>query len=478
MKKEALRMEHVSCRGGVYELYSCSLSVLQGEIVGVIGLRNSGISEMFKILSGKDVYQGGSIYLEERLMRPYAFTHPELLGVAVIHCSSALNQELTVAENIILINHLKKKVGLLRERVMNEQVSHLLHSLGIEIPVHIKARGLTLAQQHMILIARAVYEGDRIILLENIQRQYSRCEIDMLGWLIRRTARRGISYVCKYYHDSYMLKYMDKLTFLRGGVTAGEYEQKYFTDMGSVRDMLGQPKNIVPENANWVSGKEILRVKNLCTVSNNVPVDFSICEGETVVLLDEKGKRGNEITSILSGKDASFYLSGKIYVDQQAVPITFKKYFMKKWTAFMPENAAKIGLLENMTILDNVLLMKLAAGQWGFRYIRKRISMFTAKEFLATLPEKSRIKYDVDIKVRELDEKERYELLFYINLKNHPRLFIMENPLAYSDEATRALLSCKILELNKIGIGVLLETNDMSSIPEIKCKILKLHPSF
>lgn len=479
MKEEALRMEHVRGNEGLCPLYSLSLSVRQGEICGVVGLRNSGITEMFNILSGKLSYQSGSIYVNERRVRQSAFSHPELLGIAVIHYSSVLNEKLTVAENILLLNHLKNKPRLLHTRTLEEQAGNLLHSLGIEIPAHKMASELTPAQQHAILIARAVYEGSRIIVLENIQQQYSQREMDGLGWLMRRTARQGISYIYKCYHDSYMFQYMDKLTFLRGGVTVGEYERKYFTDMYSVRDMLGQTgdEQLAQERqktGNASSGREILRVEKMVTSGNSTPVSFSLREGETLVILDEEGSRGTELISVLSGKEPRFYRSGKVFVGQREIPVSPGRNKMRKWAAFIPENAAKTGVLKNRSIADNMLLTKLASGRRGLWCVRRRMENFVTKEFLESLPRESREKFGAGIKAGDLDEIGRYELLFYNNLKNSCRVFIMENPFAYNDEATRELIKRRIFELNQKGIGVVMNVHDMSSVPKTNYRILKL----
>lgn len=474
MREEAVRMDNIISQSGLQKLYAGNLCVQKGQIMAVAGLRNSGVTELIDILIGKQDFQKGHVYINGKEVTREELLRQETLGIANLHYNARLNGNLTIAENVILMNELPKG-QIIRERMNNEMTVELLRILDINLPPTLKTGELDVPMQHLIMLIRAIYENKKIIILQNIHQNYTIRQMETLGHAIKKVTRLGISCIYKFYNTDPMFEYMDALTVLRNGYTAGVMEAKELCYTGKARIMMGDTFVQKYVGKGDVTKNKVLEVENFITKKNTEPVNFSIYEGETVMLINEEWEKAMDIVGVISGMDQSSYVSGNLFINGSREAIEPSKRLVRKDIAYIPENAARNTISLNMTVKDTILLTKVNILKKRFKYINERLKNYLVRRFFDLLDESEKSKkYTAHTLMADLDEQSRYAVIFYKSLLLNPKVMIIANPFSFNDEATRNYLMVKITELNKSGISVLVAARDMYRFTNHEVRVIKL----
>lgn len=194
MKKEVLRLEDVAGSDPAGLLRDANLCLYEGELLGVVGLSSSGLQELTELLTGNQPAAAGRIWVEGN---PAEIATPQQayrLGIRVLRGSAPLNDTLTVAENMILTTFSTRRMWLLSRRKMNALCRHYLELVEADISPDARAGTLTTAQQGFVMLAKAAYEGGRIVILDNILPYFTPREFAQLLCSIRRMAQHGFSF--------------------------------------------------------------------------------------------------------------------------------------------------------------------------------------------------------------------------------------------------------------------------------------------
>ncbi|MGI6152780.1 MAG: ATP-binding cassette domain-containing protein [Christensenellaceae bacterium] len=474
MINEIVLMDNITCREGLHGLYAGNLRLGKGQIMAVAGLRNSGVTELVDVLTGKQQYDAGNVFINDRLVSPQELQSENRFGIANLHYSTRLSDNLTVAENILVMNSMKKR-SIINERIINEMTERLLSLLNIELPPFMKAGELDIPMQHLIMLVRAIHENKKVLILENIHQNYTFKQMETLGKTIKKATHYGLSCIYKFYNTDPMFEYMDALTVLRNGATVGILHKAELQDTERIRLMMGDIYEQQYVQKGDLTKQEVLRVENISTRKNIDPVSFSAYEGETVMLINEEWDKAMEITGIISGMDRESYRSGNLYIEGRKEAIEASKRVVRSSIAYIPENAARNTIGLNMTVRDTILLTKVNVMKQKFRYLNDRLKNYLVREFFNSLDASEKEKgYTESTLMSELDEKSRYAIIFYKSLLLNPKLIIIANPFSFNDEVTRDYLTLKIIELNKRGITVLVVARDMYRFADHDTRAIKI----
>jgi len=336
--------------------------------------------------------------------------------------------------------------------------------LGLDIPPDALAGGLSVYQQHLVMLGKAMFTDKQIVILDNISRKYSEKEVQDFGHVLRRVAAGGMTFLCLFYHLDGLCRYLDRVTVLYQGITTKVLDPQLVHRTQLSRIMTGQADN-PPQAHNAQDDEVLLRVQNLRVRGRGEAINFFIRKGETVALVDEDETCGNAVAGILSGMDTTAYESGELLLHNHPLRVNSRADAIKLGIAYLPEDASRRGLCLNMDLQENLLVGVSPVLPKQFGDIKKRVARFIYQEFQRQLlRNEGRTASD---QMEELDDITRFAALFYKWRLINPSLFIMMNPSAYNDEVTREYIFRQISALNADGIAVLITTKNVYDVQNL-----------
>ena len=471
MEKELVRLERLTYYGDVNSQLSMgNLTIRENEVMGLLGLRDSGHIELVEILIGLKERKSGNVFFGEKQVQDYSTDKINRLGIYYLNNNTILNNNLTVAENIFVTNKKENTPFFIKYKDINHKARMLTKQINMDISPTIKARELTIAQHHLIVIAKALYEDSKLIILDNLIAQYSEKDIIFLKDTIQFLKSRGISVLCKFNNFNELIDVTDRLTIMRNGFTVKVYEKKEYSREKIMHHMVGYSVKSLNYNMNPRNENELLRVEGLYTKSGLKDINFSIKPGEVIIMTDNEGEGGIEIANILSGNDTSAYLKGDIYLNDQKIKILSINDAIKKGIGFIPESGDNQNIFNNLNTKENISIAILPRITNRAGFVNKRIQNYLYKEF-----EEEEFKENgihLNSQINNLDEKARYAVLFKKWSLINPKILIIKGPSICNDELTREYIVKKIDMLSMRGISIIIINNNYRDF--IQCKTIVL----
>ena len=241
MGEELFRMEGISKSfPGVKALDNVSFSVNKGEVHGLVGENGAGKSTLMKIMSGVYSCDEGKIFIENQEVRIDSVSKAQQLGVSIIFQELNLAPHMSVADNIFIGRPIMKN-GLIDDRRMFKEAQKILDKLGIDINAHAIVRTLSVAQQQMVEIAKAISRDCRILVLDEPTATLTEREIDQLFEIIRNLQADGIGMVYISHRMEELNRICERASVLRDGKYIGTVYLKEVTLDKLVNMIVGRP---------------------------------------------------------------------------------------------------------------------------------------------------------------------------------------------------------------------------------------------
>jgi len=288
---------------GVQALKGVSLNVRAGEVLALMGENGAGKSTLIKILAGAERADSGTIAIDGTPVS-IPSTHSAMdLGIAIIYQEFNLLGHLNVAENI-LIGH--EPAGLLPGSIstakMRQEAQRILDSIGAHISVDARVSSLSVAQQQMVEIAKAISRKGRIIAMDEPSATLTEPEIERLFALIQNLRASGVGIIYISHRIAEVERIADRVTVLRDGEVVGEGAAR---DLGAgeiVRMMVGRPlEDNFPKVVN-TPGEIVLDVRGLSRRGVLTDIGFHIRAGEVVALAGLVGSGRTEVARCIFGE--------------------------------------------------------------------------------------------------------------------------------------------------------------------------------
>ena len=272
MGEELFRMEGISKSfPGVKALDNVSFSVNKGEVHGLVGENGAGKSTLMKIMSGVYKCDEGRIFIEGQEVHIDSVSKAQELGISIIFQELNLCPHMSVADNIFIGRPVMKH-GLIDDRTMYKEAQKILDNLGIDINAHTVVRTLSVAQQQMVEIAKAISRDCRILVLDEPTATLTEREIDQLFDIIRNLQARGIGMVYISHRMEELNRICERATVLRDGKYIGTVYMKDITLDKLVNMIVGRPlEDKFPKHERKI-GNIVLEARNIRR-KNKVNVD-------------------------------------------------------------------------------------------------------------------------------------------------------------------------------------------------------------
>jgi ABC-type sugar transport system ATPase subunit len=353
--EDILELRHISKTfPGVVALKNVNMNVRSGEVHALLGENGAGKSTLIKVLSGyHQPDKGGEILIAGRQV---IFRNPKDAIDASIH---TIYQELTlcphmsVAENIVLDKQGQFKGYLQRKREYESIAARALEDLGqSEIDPNCLVKDLSIAQQQVVEIAKAVTSNAKIVLMDEPTSSISQNDADRLMDIIRGLRADGVSiiYISHRLHEIGGIA--DRITVLRDGELVGTVNNSDITERGLITMMVGRDlKNVYPKREVPI-GDVVLRVENLSSGELLKGISFDVHKGEIFGIGGLVGSRRTETLEALFGMrpitDGKIYLNGKEFRPKDP------RQAIKHRIAFVTEDRKKSGLVLCLPVHENI----------------------------------------------------------------------------------------------------------------------------
>ena len=467
---------------GVLALQDVSLEVYPGEVLGLVGENGAGKSTLMKILSG--VYQpdGGEITFAGKPVTLHSPRQAQDLGIAIIYQEFNLMPNLSVEENVF-VGREPNSGGVVRWGSLRRQTRLLLDQLGVSLDPGAIVRDLSVAEQQMVEIAKALSLNARLIIMDEPTSALTDTEVAALFAIIKGLQARGLAVIYISHRMEEIFTICDRVTVLRDGEIAGNLAIADATPDRIVRLMVGRPLGDLfrPEEAERRlemlaerAPAPVLEVRHLGrtgTVQDASAivledVSFDVRPGEIVGLAGLVGSGRTEIARAIFGADD--FDRGEILVDGTPVRIHSPRQAIQLGIGLVPEDRKLQALVLGLAIRENIALSMLD------RLSRFGIVRFAAERALAQrMVEALRVRTpSIEQKVLNLSGGNQQKVVIAKWLALRPKILIMDEPTRGIDIGAKAEVHGLMHQLAADGVAILMISSELPEIVGMSDRVL------
>ena len=459
MGKVILEMKNISKSfGATKALQGIDFKLEHGEIHALLGENGAGKSTLIKVLGGIHQPDTGSIEIEGKPVKISSVQDAQEAGIGIIHQEIVLVPYLTVTENIFLGREIKTRFGTKNMKLMNEKAKKMTENLGLYIDVTTPVGELSIAQQQMVEIVKAISFNIRILVMDEPTSSLSDEEVEKLFVTMRKLVEQDVSIIYISHRMEELYAVTDRITVMRDGTYVGTVDTDKTNTDELVSMMVGRSlTNYYTRTYNDMK-EEVLRVEGLTRKKVFQDVSFTVHSGEILGFSGLVGAGRSEIMQAIFGNDP--YDSGTIYLNGEQVRFKNSQEAIKKGIAMVPEDRKKQGLTLINSVGFNITLASLDSVRNGiFLSELKRNDVIS--HHMKDLSIKAASK---DIAVSSLSGGNQQKVVLAKWLATGPKLLILDEPTRGVDVGAKAEIYSIINDLAAQGMAIILIS---SELPEI-----------
>jgi ribose transport system ATP-binding protein len=445
---------------GVRALSDVSLELRSGEVLALVGENGAGKSTLMKILAGALRAERGSILIDGREVAIGSPRDAELLGIGMIYQEFNLVPQLSALQNIVLGSE-PVRGGMLDAQAARERAQIVLAELGIELPLDRNAARLSVAQQQLIEIVKALSKHARIIVMDEPTAALTEHEIDALFALITRLKAAGAGIIYISHRMEELPRVADRITVLRDGAVVETRAAAQFAPADVIRAMVGRPLDAhFPVLQPVADGAPIvLDVRELNRRPAVNGVTFAVHAGEIVGLAGLIGAGRTEIVRAIAGADVPD--AATIAIDGKRVRIRSPHDGIEAGIALITEDRKTQGLVLGMTVRENMTLAHLA------QFVNREhlISREREEESARRMIDELRVRTPgPEQLVRNLSGGNQQKVVLAKWLLGKARVFLFDEPTRGIDVGAKAEIYGLMMRLLEQGAGIVMVS---SELPEV-----------
>jgi rhamnose transport system ATP-binding protein len=453
--------------GAVRALVDGSVELRAGEVHALIGENGAGKSTLVKILAG--VYQpdSGTLMVAGRQVTLHGPAAAKAAGIAVIYQEPTLFPDLTVAENMFIGRQPLKPGRRIDRREMREEAAKLFKRLGVPLDPARIARGLSIADQQVVEIGKALSLDARVIVMDEPTAALSAAEVDRLFEVVRTLRAHGAAVLFISHRLEEVFAICQRATVMRDGKHVLTDQLAGLTAAGLVRAMVGRELAARPSEAGaGTPGEAVLTVERLTREGVFTDISFTVRSGEVVALAGLVGSGRSEVARAVFGIDR--YDAGTITVRGQDLRKASPPAAMAAGIGFVPEDRRQQGLVMDMSVQQNVALASLGRLRRG-GLIRSSAERALAADWAVRL----KIKYGrLTDPVAMLSGGNQQKVVLAKWLGRGPAVLIVDEPTRGIDVGTKAEVHHLLAELARGGVGILMISSELPEVLGVSDRIL------
>ena len=451
---------------GVKALDNVSIALHPGTVTALIGENGAGKSTLVKILTGIYRPNEGEILVDGQAVTFASAQAAIDAGVTAIHQETVLFDELTVAENIFLGHAPRTRLRTIDWKVMNSRAKALLTALESNIDPTIRLKDLSIAQRHLVAIARALSIEARIVIMDEPTAALSRKEIDDLFRIIRGLKEQGkaILFISHKFDEVYEIA--DDFVVFRDGRAIGQGGLKETPQDEIVRMMVGRDVENAFPKVDVAIGGPVLEISHYSHRTEFRDISFTLRQGEILGVYGLIGAGRSELAQSLFGITRP--LSGRMTLEGREVTIRSPEDAIRAGIVYVPEERGRHGLALPMPIYQNMTLPSLA--RTSRRGLLKAANEFAlARKYAERLDLRAAA---LSVPVGTLSGGNQQKVVIGKWLATAPKVIILDEPTKGIDIGSKAAVHGFISELAAEGLSIIMISSELPEIIGMSDRVL------
>jgi monosaccharide-transporting ATPase len=433
---------------GVKALSGIHFRLFSGEVHALMGENGAGKSTLIKVLTGVYVNDQGTVELEGK---PISLQSPQEaagIGISTVYQEVNLCPNLSVAENIF-IGREPLRYGRILWKEINRRSSQLLKErLHLDIDVTKSLQSYSVAIQQLVAIARALDVSAKVLILDEPTSSLDQNEVKQLFQIMNQLKSEGLAILFVTHFLEQVYEMSDRITILRNGEFVGEYLAKDLPRIELVSKMIGKELHLLEDLPKTTEGREgidevLIEATELGRKGAIEPFSLRIGKGEVVGLAGLLGSGRTELARLLFGADRADH--GELKFGDNGGTVYSPKQAIDHGIAFCSENRKTEGIIENLTIRENIILA-LQANRGLFRTIPRKKQEEIADEYIKKLNINPS---NPEHLVKNLSGGNQQKVILARWLLMQPKLLILDEPTRGIDVGTKAEIQKLVISLSR-----------------------------
>jgi rhamnose transport system ATP-binding protein len=455
--------------GAVAALRDVHLELFAGEAHALVGENGAGKSTLVKILAGVHAPDAGTMTLDGTPVEFHGPADARAAGVAVIYQEPTLFPDLSVAENIFMGRQPLRAWRRIDRVAMRRQAGELFGRLGVRLDPDRPARGLSIADQQLVEIAKALSFEARILVMDEPTAALSGVEVERLFSVARslRDAGTAVLFISHRFDEVFAL--CQRVTVMRDGAWVSTDPAADLTIDQVVRRMVGRDVSSLYPRQETTPREVLLDVRGLTSRGAFSDVSFTVRGGEIVALAGLVGAGRSEVVRAVFGIDP--YDGGEVYVAGRRLAAGSPTAAIEAGVALVPEDRRQQGLVMELSVQRNATL----ARRWSLArlgILRPAVERADAAAWTDRLQVKAaRLAADVST----LSGGNQQKVVLAKWLSTNPRVLIVDEPTRGIDVGTKAEVHRLLSQLAADGVAILMISSELPEVLGMADRVLVMH---
>nr|WP_308612511.1 sugar ABC transporter ATP-binding protein [uncultured Dialister sp.] len=446
-----------------------NLHVRPGEVHALMGENGAGKSTLMNILTGIHKADAGTIMVDGKEVTFRNNKDAEEHGIAFIHQELNIWPNLSVLENLFLMNQPKTRFGTIDFKKMREMAEAKCQEIGIELPLDEIAGECSVGQQQMTEITRSLMLDAKTVIMDEPTAALTERETDRLFDVMRKLKNKGVSIIYISHRMEEVFANCDTITVMRDGQTISSRPTEETNMDQIVGDMVGRVMSeYYPARTN-VPGDEVFRVEGFTQPGVFQDISFNLRKGEILGVAGLMGAGRTEIMRAIFGVDP--HESGKLYFEGKEIHIKNPGDAIRQGFGFITENRKTEGLILDFSIERNIALP--SEERLAKSHVINDKNEF---DFSSELSKRLGVKaQDINLPASTLSGGNQQKVVIAKWVGMHPKLLILDEPTRGIDIGAKKDIYDLMNELTAQGVSIIMVSSELPEVIGMSDRILVIH---
>ena len=452
--------------GGNKVLRNAGFTINNGEIHALVGENGAGKSTLMKILTGVYTKDAGTVIVDGKEVSYKNPKEAEEAGIVFIHQELNVLFDLTVEENMFMGKEITNRFGVCDTKAMRNEVNSVLDRLGVRINPNTRMDRLSIGQQQMIEIAKALMIDAKVIIMDEPTAALTQSETQILFQIIKNLKEKGVSIIYISHRMEEIFELSDRITVLRDGQYIAT-KKTIDTDMNDVvKMMIGREIGERYPERNSKIGTVIFEVKNLNCPGIFKDISFQVHAGEVLGVSGLMGAGRTEIMKAIFGDMPN--VTGNILIDEEEIVNKNPRQAMKNGIGFITEDRKLEGLMIEDSIMKNISIANLGKISKN-GVIKKKLEQDLIKENIEELHIKC---FGPTHECTNLSGGNQQKVVFAKWIDTDPKVLILDEPTRGVDIGAKKEIYNIINKLAATGVGIIMVSSELPEVLGMSDRIM------
>lgn len=450
-------------------LKSAGFLLEDGEVHALMGENGAGKSTLMKILTGVYTRDAGTVWVDGKEVLYKNPQEAEKAGIVFIYQELNVLFDLTVEENLFMGKEITKGFGICDKKAMRKQAQEIMDRMGVNIPVTAKMSDLSVGQQQMVEICKALMVDAKVLIMDEPTAALTQSETEVLFDVIKSLRKKGVSIVYISHRMEEIFELCDRITILRDGTYI---DTKFIKDIDMddiVQMMIGRTIGERFPSRDVKVGEEVFRAEGLTSGKLFKNVSFSVKAGEVLGVSGLMGAGRTEIMQAIFGNIPME--SGKLFIEGKEVSIKNPRQAIAAGIGFITEDRKTEGLLLEKSIAENIEIANLK------KISNKSVlSKEKQKEIVRKGIEEFRIKcFGPDHLCTNLSGGNQQKVVLAKWIYTDPKILILDEPTRGVDIGAKKEIYNVINDMAARGVAVIMVSSELPEVLGMSDRIMVVH---